>query len=355
MGLWLTIAKATPAIITIAPPALALPKIGVLLFYVRLNPTRGFRYRTFAVLALTATQMVVFMLGYIFHCRPVQKWWKPLLPGTCLDLKPGYVTLPIVNMCVEFFILLLQIPMLVKLQVGRRTKLVLGGIFAFSSCTVIVSAVRVWLVYDLLGSADFTFGSNRTNSTMIVEMNMTIIYAWVMVLRPFCRRHVPFLIGSDKSGPSGANAPDAMLAFDGPSGPWSKSNYRTKVSGGGRAANKRSGKRNIWPSMGSTLAVREDDDDMESLGRELRLLPPHVRIDGLGAERGANRENEQSLESIGLARSETRDPYAKSKEGEVPDGIVEWCHWICVNVGAWKICKTLGNALWPAPLDIWKA
>ena len=72
-------------------------------------------------------------------------------------------------------------------------------------------------------------------SLCLLEHSLDIICVCVMELRPFCRRHLPFLLGSKGSRRTG-DSPGASgsLNFDGPSGPNSKSAYRTKVSSGNK-------------------------------------------------------------------------------------------------------------------------
>ncbi|KAL9002159.1 MAG: hypothetical protein Q9188_004893 [Gyalolechia gomerana] len=151
---------------------------------------------------------------------------------------------------------------------------------------------------------------------MIVELNMTVFCACIMVLRPFCRRHLPFLLRGRNSGPADVKTPDAdaILQFDGPSGPRSKSNYATKVSASSRAP-KKPGKRNLWPGLGSTL-VKEDDDDMESLSQELSVIAPHVHsVKGARGNHGAagtrrwqDQDNAQSWEIDWRPRSPNTRP-----------------------------------------------
>ncbi|KAL8648494.1 MAG: hypothetical protein Q9226_005971 [Calogaya cf. arnoldii] len=318
-----TYSKAASATISLNPPASALPKIAILIYFLRLNPKRSFRFGTLAVLFLTLAYMISFLLVQVFQCRPVEKWWKPLIAGKCTDITPVYIAVPVVNMCIDIFILLLPIPMLIQLQVNMRTKLALSAIFAVSSCTVVISAVRVWAIQQILGASDITWVAAPSNSLIIVELNTTVVCANIMVLRPFCRRHLPFLLGFGKSQPTDEKSPnaEAVLAFDGPSGPRSKSGYRTKIIAGSGGP-KRSGKRNLWPSMGSTL-VREDDDDMESLSHELNTLAPHSQSNGRGRNRVTAGENANSLESIGAPRSGLHNPHPRSREDDPETGIMK--------------------------------
>ena len=262
--------KALAAAVTLYLPAIALPKVSILLFYLRLNPSRRFRYCTIGVICITFGYMISVILAQLLPCRPVRKYWAPLTPGTCIDTNPLYLANSIINTTIDLVVLVLPIPMIVKLQVNRRTKLVLAGIFSLCSGTVVVSALRIWSNTVYQSGDDILWETPPTNSITVVEINLMIICGSIMVLRPFCRRHLPFLLGSGKSRPSDKSP---GINYDGPMGPKSKSAYRAKVSGGGPPG--ATGKRSLWSGFG-TNRTAHDDDDMEYLSAELRALAPHA-------------------------------------------------------------------------------
>lgn len=61
-----------------------------------------------------------------------------------MDLNPVYLSVPIVSMILDLLIFILPTPMIVTLNVNRRTKIVLYAIFAVSGVTIVTSAVRTW-------------------------------------------------------------------------------------------------------------------------------------------------------------------------------------------------------------------
>lgn len=126
-----------------------LPRIAILLFYLRINPAKSFRYGTFAVIWMTTASMLIYVCIILFQCHPVKKLWFPLTPGTCLVLNPTYLSIPIVSVTLDLLILALPISMVYHLQVSRRTKLLLMGVFALSGCTIVTGIVRVWQTAEL--------------------------------------------------------------------------------------------------------------------------------------------------------------------------------------------------------------
>ncbi|KAL8994020.1 MAG: hypothetical protein Q9169_005899 [Polycauliona sp. 2 TL-2023] len=223
-------------------------------------------------MAITTAWMIAVILAQLLQCKPVPKFWDPTIPGTCLNTNPLYLSNSIINTAIDFLVLLLPIPMIVRLQVNTRTKLILAGIFTLCSGTVVVSALRIWANTVYQNSTDILWETAPVVSISVVELNLMVVCGSIMVLRPFCRRHLPFLLGNAKSRPTDESPANQGIRYDGPMGPKSKSNYRTKVSGGSGGV---SGKRSIWGGMGTTR-TGDDDEDMESLSTELGMLAPHA-------------------------------------------------------------------------------
>lgn len=205
--------------------------------------------------------------------------------------------------------------MLVKLQAPRKTKVILAALFTFSGCTVVISAMRIWARTVVSKNKDYTLDAVPSTSILIVELNMTIICASLIVLRPFCRRHL-LLFGSRRTSNTLPDTSDG-LNFDGPVGPKSKNNYRTRVSGGGSKDTGKTGKRGVWTALGSTLG-RGDNEDMEGLSNKLNSVAPHART---SADRHMSRNNGQGIdpEIISVTHLDRND----SREGELENGIVK--------------------------------
>lgn len=118
-------------------PAVALAKVSILIFYLRINPARSFRYQVFFVLFVTIGYMIAICLSLIFECHPIAKFWDPSVEGKCLHVQDLYLANGILNVVTDFLVLLVPIPMLVALHVSTRQKVVLGCVFATGSLCVL--------------------------------------------------------------------------------------------------------------------------------------------------------------------------------------------------------------------------
>lgn len=110
-------------------PATALPKIAILISYLRIFPDKGFRVAVYTIMFITLGYMVAICLVLFFHCNPVAKNWNPLLPGHCILLAP-YFWNGVLNIITDLMVLLVPVPVLVRWKVPTRRKLIAGGVFA---------------------------------------------------------------------------------------------------------------------------------------------------------------------------------------------------------------------------------
>ncbi|KAL8966517.1 MAG: hypothetical protein Q9197_005932, partial [Variospora fuerteventurae] len=186
------------ASVVIYVPAVGLAKVAILLFYLRLNPDRHFRMTVYITLALTVSYVVVLSLTILLQCSPVPAFWDPSITGRkCVQGTKLYLANAILNVIFDFMVLLVPVPMLLKLQVPTRQKLVIGALFSLGSITCVVSAVRIHLSESLIPlAADLTWHLPKSTSFIFVECHLSVICGCVMVFRPLLRRHFPYLLGN---------------------------------------------------------------------------------------------------------------------------------------------------------------
>ncbi|QPC62904.1 hypothetical protein HYE67_005135 [Fusarium culmorum] len=140
----------------------------------------------------------------IFTCYPVAKYWDDSIPGKCLDnraLRYAFAGINIVN-----DITLLVAPMLFlrNLQIARRIKVVLMGVFAAGAVSVVISQRPA-------KGVDIAIWSG-------LECNIAIMCACVPSLKPLFSRTFPsFLpsLQSSKSQSSGnPHSPGSLHIYD---------------------------------------------------------------------------------------------------------------------------------------------
>lgn len=127
-------------------PALFFIKLSLLLFYRRVFTTksqtvhaRRMKTAIYAVGTYVTAAYLASQFSYIFICSPICFWWDAAYvnvglqspsTGKCANLVPRLMSLAIINIISDFFILLLPMLGLGSLHLPRRRKIALFFVFA---------------------------------------------------------------------------------------------------------------------------------------------------------------------------------------------------------------------------------
>lgn len=104
---------------------LGLTKMAILLLYLRVFPTQNFRKVVVASLVVCAAYIPAFALAISFHCSPISYgWtsWSGETEGHCFNLNAFAWAHAIINIIFDLWVLLLPMPQLLQLHLGRRKK-----------------------------------------------------------------------------------------------------------------------------------------------------------------------------------------------------------------------------------------
>lgn len=128
--------------------SLAFSKLSILLFYLRLSPQTWFRICIWLLVASVIIYATVYNLISMFGCSPIAATWDlSLMPGaSCMNQLTKYMALSILNIIIEVFTLVLPIPIIAGLQMPKRQKVSVCGIFATGGLYVINAPNKIVLL-----------------------------------------------------------------------------------------------------------------------------------------------------------------------------------------------------------------
>ncbi|GAO16711.1 uncharacterized protein UV8b_07931 [Ustilaginoidea virens] len=163
-------------------------KIALLISYLRL--LQGTDHRTYR-LVVRATIAIVFLahvgcaISLIFACSPVQKSWKPWVPGTCLQPGPSFTGYAVVTIISDIVVAILPVPVLLRLNIRLEKKIGLVFLFMLGLFTTLCSIFR-YIQIDRIQNGD-------GNSTMLVlwgtiEFNVGNMVSSLPFLAPVCMK-----------------------------------------------------------------------------------------------------------------------------------------------------------------------
>ena len=104
-------------------------KISLLLLYWRTFTIKHFRWTIYALGAIILANAIESILGFMFQCIPIKKFWAPMLPGRCINQSLFITLASVFYMTTDFAIYIMPMPVIWHLQMTRRRKLELSVVF----------------------------------------------------------------------------------------------------------------------------------------------------------------------------------------------------------------------------------
>ena len=101
-------------------------KYSILLLYRRVFPGQTFyKYLIATALLIMAWALAAFFCD-TFTCYPIESQWDSSVEGTCIDYGTVTFIMGIANVIIDFILLGLPLPILWKLQMSTRRKILLS-------------------------------------------------------------------------------------------------------------------------------------------------------------------------------------------------------------------------------------
>ncbi|KAF2853227.1 hypothetical protein T440DRAFT_487680 [Plenodomus tracheiphilus IPT5] len=178
--------------------SLTLQKTSILLQYVRVFTISRFQIVCWVMIAFVNIYGVWTVFGNAFACIPVRAFWTKEPGAKCIDQFAMWFTNAGINILQDFMIILLPMPVIRSLNLGKRQKGALIGIFAVGGFVCVVSILRLPQLLLISNSTDPTYDNAPAATWSSVEANVGIICACLPLLRPLVTRCFPGIFTSQK-------------------------------------------------------------------------------------------------------------------------------------------------------------
>ncbi|KAJ2898664.1 heterokaryon incompatibility protein-domain-containing protein [Zalerion maritima] len=192
--------------------SLSFTKLSIMCLYLRIISVLYLRKACYVVLAIVIAASLWSVIGSVFSCVPVAKYWDPTIEGGCLPKGVQWFAAAGLNIGTDFLILSLPLPVIHKLVLHKAQKIVLYFTFALGFLQVpphlhpfdicIVSILRI---KSLLVAADSTDPSYENVGIAIwstLELNVAIFCACLTTLKPLATRWFPRIFTSSSNSRS---------------------------------------------------------------------------------------------------------------------------------------------------------
>ncbi|KAH7008820.1 hypothetical protein EDB80DRAFT_717523 [Ilyonectria destructans] len=176
--------------------ALAAIKMTFLLQYYRAMTTHKLKKAYIAALVVVGLWSLSQIFLQAFTCTPVKAFWDKTVSGSCIPSNPTWYINAAGNIVTDVLILILPLPIILKLKLGRRQKYILMSILClgFFTCTISIIRIRFLSI-----EGDGTWRNVDTAGWSIGELCSGIVCACLPTIRPLVSRYLPTLFTLDRS------------------------------------------------------------------------------------------------------------------------------------------------------------
>ncbi|BCR88879.1 putative integral membrane protein (Pth11) [Aspergillus chevalieri] len=159
-------------------------KISLLSSYLRIGGfVNTYKYIIFAAIAACTINQLIFTFLLLFACNPVAKQWDATIPGHCINTVPSYYGLAGTSLGFDILIIALPLPVLGNLQLRRKQKIALMGVFALGFFVTIIQIIRIFTVKNLKSYTD----SRPIVIWSVIEISLGVISTCIPTYAPLFR------------------------------------------------------------------------------------------------------------------------------------------------------------------------
>jgi hypothetical protein len=109
-------------------------KMSFIFLYLDIFPNRKFQIICHVINASIVAAMIAFTLVTAFQCQPIAYYWDKTIPGgVCINAPAFWYGHAGWNTATDIVVLILPIPVIKSLQMGRNQKAALIGVFGLGA------------------------------------------------------------------------------------------------------------------------------------------------------------------------------------------------------------------------------
>lgn len=184
---------------------IALLKASMLLFYLRIFPSAGFRRVVWATLVVVGLYGLAFILAQLFQCWPISDNWtkwklRPSDPrAKCVDTIAIATSNSAISIALDIWMLCLPLVSVRRLNVSLHKKVAIASMFAVGALVTVVSVVRLIFLTQFRNSNNLTFDYTAALVWSTVEIATGVICACMPTVRLILIRVWPRIFDSRDS------------------------------------------------------------------------------------------------------------------------------------------------------------
>lgn len=176
--------------------ATVLVKIALLLFFLRIFPSRTFQRIVWGMIGIIIAFCIAFLGALVFQCWPINySWlrWDGEHEGKCVNVYVGGFSHAAINMVLDIIIVVLPMPLLYKLQFtySWRQKSHIFIMFSFGIIVTVVCILRLNTLAKFGNSKNVTWDYTDAAIWSVVEVQVAVICACLPACKVFFAKLIP--------------------------------------------------------------------------------------------------------------------------------------------------------------------
>ncbi|KAL0942098.1 uncharacterized protein CTRU02_204861 [Colletotrichum truncatum] len=187
--------------------AMLLVKVALLLFYLRLDNRPMMRVAVYSLMVVIFGMGIAHFVVSVIECSPPAVFWtsrgdRGVYMRQCMTQamqQAFWDAAGILVIVTDICLWACPIPMIWGLQLPKRQKWVVSGIFAFGIISVVAGCVRFYYVRQLANEPELYRQLADSLIWYALELYVAIFCGCSSALKVFCKRYFPSLLGSSTS------------------------------------------------------------------------------------------------------------------------------------------------------------
>ncbi|KAK2616605.1 hypothetical protein QQS21_000428 [Conoideocrella luteorostrata] len=189
----------------------ALLKLALLFFYLRIFSSVGVRQLLWGTVLLVSLYGIAFLVVGLLPCSPISYYWEKWdgeHKGACIDINAAIRANSAISVALDICMLAIPLWQLDKLRLNKRKKAGVALMFCLGTFVTVASAIRLWV--------SIRFRNETPNATWDlvdlvllsdIEINSGIVCVCLPSLRLLFRRLSPHLMGTNNERTAKRSSP----------------------------------------------------------------------------------------------------------------------------------------------------
>ncbi|ORY63431.1 uncharacterized protein BCR38DRAFT_228272 [Pseudomassariella vexata] len=193
--------KASLAVFILFDLASTVTKLSILAMIHRLTVASDDKWTNRCVLIMAGLVCVngfIFVVVTLFQCRPVSEYWTVSLePQNCINDDVHLLVAGTINTAEDFTLVFLPIRTVMRLELRRKEKLIVMGLFGAGLLVSCAGIARIYLTWIFATTPDFDLTWTGWDVVLAsnVELFLGITCASLPAIKPFFAQYLPQVIG----------------------------------------------------------------------------------------------------------------------------------------------------------------